>query len=234
MNKKKVVLTVLAMVLVCAMSVMGTAAFLFDKTETPVKNTFVASGGGELIGDGGALTLQEHTVTADTNGNYTLTTTTTNTGVEYKIVPSMEVPKDPSVSITEKTGAPAYLYIEYINTLKFSTVVEGTETLNIDDANWEPLMKDGAQVTGPNGGKVYIYVDSANVPIIVTDDLTEVNIIKDKKFTVNKDATKGQLAEANQELTFYAYLAQATMGDTNDAADIYNAVFNTTSSEPTP
>ena len=51
MNKKRTLLTVVALILVCVLSVMGTLAYLEAKTTT-VTNTFVAAGGpGPFIDD---------------------------------------------------------------------------------------------------------------------------------------------------------------------------------------
>ena len=49
MSKKKTLLTILAVMLVCCIAVVGTLAFLTETTDKAVVNTFTAAGGGKLI-----------------------------------------------------------------------------------------------------------------------------------------------------------------------------------------
>ena len=58
MSKKKTLLTILAVMLVCCIAVTGTLAVLFAKTSEPVVNTFTAAGDGKLVT--GDFTLKEH------------------------------------------------------------------------------------------------------------------------------------------------------------------------------
>lgn len=211
MNKKKVLAMVLALVLVCALSVTGTLAYLQAKTETPVVNTFVAAGGGKLIGDNGEFVLAEHKAAANTSGVYSLGTEEV-TENSYNVLPGMTIPKDPFIRITEKTSAPAYLYVEVVGTLD-STVY----TYSIDSA-WTQL----SGVTGPNGGKVYVY----STVVTDTTDLTSIGILKDNKIAV-ADASDLKLS-SNNTLSFYGYLAQASVGDSTGAADVFKTVFMNT------
>ena len=111
--KKKTLLVAVAMVLVCVMSVMGTVAYM-QNTTGPVENTFIAAGGGKLAED---LTLVEHLVTAKADGEYTYakkdgaTITQVSSAAEasiaengnsYQVMPGMELPKDPTITITGK------------------------------------------------------------------------------------------------------------------------------------
>ena len=47
-KRKKNLIVIMALVLVCAVSVVGTLAYLTQKAD-PVTNTFVAAGGGVII-----------------------------------------------------------------------------------------------------------------------------------------------------------------------------------------
>lgn len=224
--KKRILLTAVALILVCALSIMGTVAFLKDTTKT-VTNTFVAAGGGKLIEADGAFTLQEHEATKVKNGDvwtgkYEIKTDAkVVTALSYDIMPGMVIPKDPYVTITKKTATPAYLYIEVINNLSFSTKDDSdAETLVIDPVHWLEL----AGVTGPNGGVVYVYTTDKTSPAIITTDITATNIIKDNKFTVNKNVEPTSL-DADETLKFNAFLAQASIGEETGAAAIFNACF---------
>lgn len=213
MNKKRSLLTVLALVLVCAMSVMGTAAYLKHNT-TAVTNTFIAAGGGKLAD---SLTLTEHEVTKGTDGGYTIANgaKTTNTN-SYDVMPGMVLPKDPTITITGKTTAPAYLYLEVCGELP--TAYEW----NLDSA-WNAVMDGQTQATGNNGGKLYVYKDV----IATASASTDYNVIADKKVTVNSNPTDLNTTES-KTLSFYAYLAQANVGDNSDALTVYNTCFPTT------
>ena len=74
MSKKKTLLTILAVMLVCCIAVTGTLAVLFAKTSEPVVNTFTATS--QLVT--GEFTLKEHIAEQQKNGSYTLTEKTTN------------------------------------------------------------------------------------------------------------------------------------------------------------
>lgn len=250
--KKRILLTAVALILVCALSIMGTVAYLQSQTDT-VTNTFVAAGGGKLIEDGGTFTLQEHKANKVTKivvddegekeiwtGKYELDDTelaptktvegVTIMGNEYEIMPGMIIPKDPVVTITGKTESPAYLYIEVINNLDFSTEVDDEETLVIDPENWRELPT----VTGPNGGKVYVYTTDKTNAAIVTEDVS-ANIIQNNQFRVNKEVDLTNPELTDQELTFNAFLAQASIGDETDAAEIFKDCFITAATpDPAP
>lgn len=246
--KKRILLTAVALILVCALSIMGTVAFLKDQTDT-VTNTFVAAGGGQLIDpdgednqsgtdDDGAFILKEHEATKVMNGNvwtgkYEIKDdAAVVAGLRYDIMPGMVIHKDPYVAINAKTDVPAYLYIEVINNLSFSTKVNDVETLVIDPDHWLEL----AGVTGPNSGKVYVYTTDKTSPAIITDDITATNIIKDNKFTVNENVEPTEL-DADETLKFNAFLAQASIGEETRAAAIFNACFGNQGGQgeaPTP
>lgn len=221
-NKKRILLTALALVLVCLVSVVGTFAYLTNRTAT-VTNTFIAAGGGKLLTDDAGFSLQEHKVAPDANGKYDYVLedgakvdVTENT---YTIMPGMTIPKDPYVTLNNKTTTPAYLYVEVINKLGFSTTVDGAETLNVDATNWKKL--DG--VTGTQGGDVYVYTAGGANAAVIISDVGNVDIIAGNKFTVNKDVDPTAITDAT--LTFNAYLAQATMGEVTDAAEIFVTCF---------
>ena len=89
------------------------------------------------------------------------------------VLPGVNIPKDPKVFITKKSGADAYLYIEVIedNFPKYYTH-NGFADLSVDTNNpteispiyyeleeiWTPVLDNaGNHVEGLNGGKLYVY-----------------------------------------------------------------------------
>ena len=211
MSKKKTLLTILAVMLVCCIAVTGTLAVLFAKTSEPVVNTFTAAGDGKLFT--GEFTLKEHIAEQQKNGSYTLTKETTNntvTGNHYDVLPRTDLPKDPYITITEKTNAPAYLYVEVVGELP--------NGMHYDMADcWTKL--DG--VTGNHNGVIYVYNNGTPIDDESTG-LENIAIIAGN--TIKVDDVPG-LAEGQEvSLSFYAYLGQASVGT---AAEAYTACFGT-------
>ena len=209
MSKKKTLLTILAVMLVCCIAVTGTLAVLFAKTSEPVVNTFTATS--QLVN--GDFTLKEHIAEQQKNGSYTLTTETTNdtvTGNHYDVLPKTNLPKDPYITITEKTNAPAYLYVEVVGELP--------NGMHYDMADcWTKLNG----VTGNNGGVIYVYNNGTPIDDKSTG-LENIAIIADNTITV--DDVPGLAEGQKVELSFYAYLGQASVGT---AAEAYTACFGT-------
>lgn len=213
MSKKKTLLTILAVVLVCCIAVTGTLAYLTAKTTIPVVNTFTAAGGGEIIKDTGKFVVLEHKVTSATDGNYTLTSELTDPNKEggdgntYAVLPATDVPKDPFVSITEKTSAPAYLYVEIVDGLGDNGL-----SYTVNDC-WMKL--DG--VTGNNGGQIYVYCNNEG-PVPVTDETSGLDciyILSGNKIVVSNDLKLS--GDTKVELKFFSYLAQASIGTPTEA-----------------
>lgn len=215
MSKKKTLLTILAVMLVCCIAVTGTLALLTAKSAQPVTNTFQAAGGGELVDSkDGSFVVLEHKVALDeskNDGSYVLTKDLTDPnkdggdGNSYAVLPNTVVPKDPYVSIVKKTSAPAYLYVEIVNGLADTGL---SYVVNSD--NWTKL--DG--VTGNNGGQIYVYKNGT----IVTDKTTgleKINILKDDQVVVSDDLKL--TGDTTVDLSFYSYLAQASVGTPTEA-----------------
>ena len=211
MSKKKTLLTILAVMLVCCIAVAGTLAVLFAKTSEPVVNTFTAAGDGKLVT--GEFTLKEHIAAKQTDGSYKLTEETTNDtvkGNDYYVLPKTNLPKDPYITITGKTNAPAYLYVEVVGKLP-----SGMHYAMADC--WTKL--EG--VTGNNGGVIYVYNNGTPIDEKSTG-LDNISIIKNDTITV--DDVPGLAEGQKVSLSFYAYLGQASVGT---PAQAYTACFGT-------
>lgn len=230
MNKKKVLLSVVALLLVCALSVVGTLALLkLDTTDAPVTNTFIAAGGGKLAD---SMTLNEHKVVADTYGDYFYAKKGADdkyvrvqnreeaevvTSNSYTVMPGMILPKDPTITITGKTTAPAFLYVEVVGALN-------------EAYEWE--MADGwteiSGLTGAKQGKVYVYKD---ILTNAAGEPSSFGIINENKITVPENLTENW-NNSTETLTFYAYLAQTNAGG-GSAEEAYEATF-LQPADPTP
>lgn len=223
MNKKKVLLIVLAMVLVCALSVMGTMALLAEKSS--ITNTFVASGGpGPFVDPVDGFSIKEHGLDEDEFGDYTLNGTLTN-GNTYNVVPGVTLPKDPFVQLKRANTTPAYLFVEVVN--------EAPSVFGfVMDEQWKALG-----IQGNNGGDIYVLSADGTSAAVLKNVDTTYNIIKDKQVKVANAESAQALglvdAEGNavdKTIAFYAYICQATVADaaganTSDPAEVFGICF---------
>lgn len=152
--KKKTLTIAIALVLVVALAVGATWAYLTAQTEA-VKNTFVVG----ALGNSN-LKLEEHVVSYDkATGKYTEGTATTSSGQSYIVQPGVNIPKDPTVELSNldaNTGAYVFVGVKGAATDTFSW--------SVDDAKWESLMNGNTQVE-KDGYKIYVLKAG-----VVTDD----------------------------------------------------------------
>ena len=155
------------------------------------------------------FTLTESKANRTEMGDYVLDTTTPVQTNQYVLMPGVDIPKDPTIKITGKTALPAYLYLEVVDNISDPAV-----TYSLADW-WQPL----AGVTGPNGGKVYVY----NETIDGSTANMEIQLIKGN--TVYVSQTLDHSASAKPfSIKFYAYLLQKPDGTTNETTIFKNAL----------
>ena len=154
----------LALVLVIGCVAGGTVAWLVAKTD-PVVNTF-------------------------TYGDINIELAET-TGPNYKIVPGVDISKDPKVTVKANSEA-CWLFVEVKET---GTFVANKVTYAIA-TGW--TKGDGTNIPA---NVYYRAVDAAT-----TDQ--EFNVLKDNKITVSSDLTKTEIQKAPATLTFTAYAVQ--------------------------
>ena len=202
-NKKTKILAILCILL--SIGFISTAFAYSQQATKQVQNTFVVSTGGEMfvIEEGKTIddyfNLLESEAIQQANGTYTLGSNkvTANT---YKLIAGVDVPKDPKISINNKTNIPAYLYLE---------VAGDTNTyFELDlETCWDPLTG----VVGQHGGNVYVYTENNSTTL---GEITSKTIgiiagdILDVKDTFSNSGDK--------TLSFYAYLAQTDLGNEKD------------------
>lgn len=219
MNKKKVLLVVLAMVMVCALSIMGTMALLTQQGGS-VTNTFVSAitDADEFVDN---FEIKEYKANADDKGNYTLDTNVEVNANTYNVVPGISLAKDAFVKLSRTNETPAYLFIEVDNNMAADVF-----TMNVDTTVWCKL--DG--VTGPHGGQVYV-LGTAGAPTVLTAVNNGVYHIIDGNKVLVQDVNDLKITQTTADtIVFYAYFCQATVADTNgnntsDPAAVYGICF---------
>lgn len=166
----KLVVAMLAVTLLIGCAIGGTVAWLTAKTD-PVVNTF-------------------------TYGDINIELTETKpANREAKIIPGVNIEKDPKVTVKANSEA-CYLFVKVEET---GTFVDGKVTYSIADG-WTKLTG----VTGVDN----VYYREVNA---VTAD-TNFAVLKDNKVTVSAELTKAEVnaitAENQPKLTFTAYAVQ--------------------------
>lgn len=199
---KKTLTVALAFVLVIAMSVAGTFAYL--TSQDTVTNTFTV---GKLFdGENGGMMLKEHEVTQDKDGTYVMPdgAAVVDGNTYENVLPGSTNDKDPFVQITGMTdNVTAYLFV----TVSKDDNVDFT----VDSTNWTET-----ELKAKDGGTVYVYKNGATVDKTVTDP---IYIIKDNVITINDVAADTEIAD----VVFNAYLCQTAGFTSAEAA--WNANF---------
>lgn len=208
--KKKTLTIAIALVLVVALAVGATYAYL-TATAGPVENTFVA---GRLLNQDGALTLNEHKITTTgTTGVYNLSNDTTTKNDYTAIMPGVNLPKDPKVTVTGLV-ANAYLFVVADNALTNGL----SATYDIYDATTNPDGKWVVVESNAAAGKTLLAYNG-----VLTQDVSDVYILKDNTVTVPSSLTVDNAGQSFGNLTFNAYLVQAAGFKT--AAAAWNGAF---------
>lgn len=178
----KLVVAMLAVTLLIGCAIGGTVAWLTAKTD-PVVNTFTY---GDINID-----LWEHAYNASTNALDT--TSKVKTVENYKIIPGVNLPKDPTVTVKKDSEA-CWLFVKVEQQ---GTFVTGRVTYSIADG-WTAL-------TGQTG----VYYREVSAAAADTD----FEVIKDNTIIVSSDLTKAEInnlteADKTPKLTFTAYAVQ--------------------------
>lgn len=198
LRNRRIALTVCLMLVVMVASIGGTVAWLTAKTD-PVVNTFTY---GDINID-----LYEHNYVASTNS---LGTTEVKNVEDYKIIPGVNLPKDPTVKVT-KGSEKCWLFVKVEKT---GTFVEGKVTYDIADG-WTQLTGEGIT------GTVYyrqVGADAANDQTFGVLKQTTANG-KTYAITVSDQLTKAEVnGQGNVTLKFTAYAIQQEGFDTAAAA----------------
>lgn len=182
---KKKLTTVLAIVLVVALSVAGTYAYLTAQTDT-VKNTFTAAGLASKF------TLDESKATQQTDGSYTLDVNDRVQENTYSVVPKVNLAKDPTVHVKLEKNVGAYVFLAVDNNLG-----DGL-TATIDDTQWTALNKTYTA----NGAEWTIYYKQ--LAGSATPAQVDINVLAGQQIVVGDTVA----AECGN-IVFNAYLTQS-------------------------
>ena len=147
--------------------------------------------------------LQEHEAVQQENGSYALDSDSLVTTNTYELIPGLTIPKDPYISIENKTTIPAFLYVEVV-----PDSISPAVSYSVNTALWQLLTG----VTGPHGGQVYTYyigpVDDQ------TAGLSQIPILTGNSFSIPPLPITG----TRECLTFYGYLIEQTSASATAAA----------------
>ena len=189
-KSKKILLLALALVLVAAVSIAGTLAYLTSKTEA-VNNTFT-------IGNV-TITLDEHEV-EDAYGE-TLTNTVTQSN-EYKLLPGHTYQKDPTVHVIEESEA-CWVFVK---------VEDGLAAIEDDTTVADQILA--------NGWTALADVDNVFYQQVAADDAaTGTDLVVFETFKIKADVANEALADyAGATIVITAYAIQADGLETAAAA----------------
>ena len=182
---KKKLTTVLAIVLVVALSVAGTYAYLTAQTKT-VTNTFTAAGLAS------SFSLDESQANQQPDGSYTLNLNERVQANAYSVVPKVNLAKDPTVHVTLEKNVGAYVFLAVDNNLGNGL------TATIDDTQWTALNKTYTA----NGAEWTIYykqLAGSAAPAQV-----DINVLAGQQIVVGDT-----VAENCGNIVFNAYLTQS-------------------------
>ena len=195
----KTVAILLALVLAIGCAVGGTLAWLISQTD-PVVNTFTY---GDINID-----LYEHEYNARVN---TLGTEKVAKVDDYKIIPGVDLPKDPTVEVKANSEA-CWLFVK-VKEENWPTFTDADDADKTKKVSYH--IADGWAALDSQPGVYYCQVDA-------DDDAQEFPVLKGNTVTVSDTLTKDegdQLKEKNTKLTFTAYAVQKDGIDT--AADAW-------------
>ena len=190
---KKKIIAVVAVVLILAIAVVGTYAYLTDTKS--VTNTFTV---GNI-----QITLDEKNTETNGSGVPVSPVVRSADGNMYKLIPGKSYTKDPIVHVVEKSE-PCYVFVKIENDI--STLIDMTAlNAQISAKHWAPIAE---------GSNIYAYYQTVDASAAQQD------LPVFESFAVLGTVTGAQLAalDANADITVTAYAVQAEGFDTASAA----------------
>lgn len=182
---KKKLTTVLAIVLVVALSVAGTYAYLTAQTKQ-VTNTFTAAG---LASN---FSLDESKATQQPDGSYTLDVNDRVQENTYSVVPKVNLAKDPTVHVTLEKNVGAYVFLAVDNNL-------GNGLTATIDSVWKELGTTYTDAKGVVWTMYYKQLAGSATPAQV-----DINVLAGKQIVVGDT-----VAADCGNIVFNAYLTQS-------------------------
>ena len=204
-NARKWLIRAIVLELVILISLSG---YAYGKYVTQQK----LEGNLQITANLGKVTLQEHQAEKDEHGKYTLTGTAVSANAYTTVLPGLDIPKDPYVTVTEKSPIPAYLFVEVWDNIPTTTVGSESKklmTYTVDTNNWK--------LAGTYSGKsVYVYTGGTGDAKQITANLAETKILADNTVYVSQYLKKMKLPAGGIQINFRAVLKQCVTGMTAD------------------
>lgn len=227
MKRKRSRLLVLAVLVLLIASLIGGAIGKYLTTvSVPGKVTFTASLAEDVI-------LQEHKAERNPDGSYSLTDQIATADPygnynSYELLPGLDIPKDPHITVVNKTPVEAYLFVEVVENGDVGT--DGEVITYAMDSCW--LKLNG--VTGDHKGTVYVYKGADAAEKKLDDSIGAAWTVKllaplseGKPETIRVSQKLITTASTgNDILTFYATMGEAAMAAT--PAEVYKTIYNLT------
>ena len=188
-NMKKILVLALAALLLVAVSVAGTVAYL-TATSNEVQNTFTAAELGVVLSE----------------------TKTSDDKWEQPLLPGATYNKDPMVKLTEKS-ADAWVFVEIIETNNTLAAGSGKKVNYTVNENWVQVKNGDAAVKTETSGSVGIWMYKTKA--LTTSDCVYLlsggtGEAKNGSVTVNTAVTTDDMGENNlPSITFKAYALQS-------------------------
>lgn len=210
---KKSFALLIAVILLISMAIGATYAKYV--TQKPLEGTVTIKA--EL----GTIELWEHLAEdLDGDGEYTLNTTKEVTSNTYKLLPGLDVPKDPFIRITGKTPIEAYVFLKVVTNIQTDNEDMNTDENLADDhnvsytltANWLKIKETTA---GDVTTAVYVYSSDGATPAKVDETFGTngngiISVLKDNTIYVSQ---KLNVPTAGVYLNFSACMYEVASGD---------------------
>lgn len=154
------------------------------------------------------IVFYENQANLQPDGSYSLGSQKVNENF-YTVIPGVDVPKNPTIHIANKSKVPAYLYIEVKDDIPEGITYEL-------GGNWL-----SAGIVGPNNGDVYVYSKTGSGAAVLDDTYTdeEITVIKDNMVYVSDTAKPN----ADFNIAIHAYILQKY--EDKGAVEIFSANF---------
>ena len=204
---KKQFRTRMVMLILLVLLLIGLVSFAGAKYATTISYTGRITFSASLAED---VILQEHLAVRQPDGSYKLDETVAPVQANtYKLIPGLDIPKDPHIIIKGKTPIKAFLFIEVWSTLDKNAVY-----FQVDDTKWQATEFAPKRT----GATVYLYVDGGTSAKVLDETVgTALTIpilkplVESKPETIRVSQTLlSQQGEETKVLGFDVYLIEKT------------------------
>ena len=199
-KKRRINGALLLAVLALASLVCGTAYAKYIKQQS-------FAGTLTLTAQLGSIKVEESRAERQSDGSYTLNTANQVKTNSYELLPGLDIPKDPTVTVDKASTIPVYVFLEVKDNI--APQDEDVIAFTVD-----PVWKAVAGVTGIHGGQVYVYARGGS-PAVVTEDVDSINVLAGQTVTVSQ---KLKQVSGQVEILFYAEMRQITAVEQDPAA----------------